>query len=71
MQNQSNTLHSQSYIYTDRNVLSGTPCFSGTRIPVSLVINYLIKGWDINEITKMYPALDKSKIALLLKNILK
>ncbi len=32
-------------IYTDADVLNGTPCFEGTRVPVSLVVEYLVLGW--------------------------
>mgnify|MGYP002777323354 CR=1 FL=1 len=47
----------QPYITTDPNVLHGTICFAGTRIPVSVVLDNLADGATHSQILAQYPTL--------------
>jgi uncharacterized protein (DUF433 family) len=57
----------KNIIYRDKKVLKGTPCFIGTRVPVSLVLDYLSKGWSINDLKTSYPTVRSEYIAILLE----
>ncbi len=44
-------------IVQDRRIIAGKPVIEGTRIPVSLILNFLANGADNAEITADYPDL--------------
>jgi len=44
-------------IITDPAVCHGEACIKGTRIPVSVILDNLASGLDMNEILKSYPSL--------------
>lgn len=44
-------------ISVDPNVCFGKPCIRGTRIWVSLILDFLAAGMTINEIVEEYPQL--------------
>ncbi|MCR4276958.1 MAG: DUF433 domain-containing protein [Candidatus Roizmanbacteria bacterium] len=53
-------------IAIDSDVRSGTPCFRGTEIPVSLVIDHIAKGWSIPDLKKVFPKIKTSDIENLM-----
>ncbi len=50
-------------IISDPEILSGVPCFSGTRIAVSLVLDWMATGWDQAKVLKEYPQLTPDDIS--------
>lgn len=56
-------------IYSDKEILNGTPCFRGTRVPVSVILEYLSLGWSINDLKKSYPTVKSEYISLLIKTM--
>lgn len=42
--------------------MSGEPCITGTRIPISLILILLKRGETIDDIQKGYPHVDRKKI---------
>lgn len=44
-------------ITVDPGILAGKPVVTGTRIPVSLILNLLSNGYDIARIRETYPIL--------------
>lgn len=50
-------------------ILGGTPVVKGTRIPASLVVDLIEKGYSFDLITKEYPSLTKRKLSAFLKLI--
>ena len=56
-----------SRIVTDPSILAGKPVVAGTRIPVSLILNLLAHGYDVQRVVQAYPTLtaDDVKAALL------
>jgi uncharacterized protein (DUF433 family) len=50
-------------IVSDPEILSGTPCFRGTRIPLDHIAGLIRKGVSMNEITEDYPSLSEQDIA--------
>jgi uncharacterized protein (DUF433 family) len=51
------------HIVSDPEILSGTPVFRGTRIPLDHIVKQVAKGVSIAEIHEDYPALSDEDIA--------
>jgi len=49
-------------ISVDPNVCFGKPCIRGTRIWVSLLLDFLASGMKVDEILKEYPQLTEEDI---------
>jgi uncharacterized protein (DUF433 family) len=49
----------QSVIVSDPEVLGGTPCFRGTRVPVDSLIDYLEAGDSLNEFLDNFPSVSR------------
>ena len=45
------------YVATDPEIMHGTACFRGTRIPVSVVLDNLAAGEASERILEQYPSL--------------
>jgi uncharacterized protein (DUF433 family) len=63
-------------IVRDREILSGIPCFRGTRVPFKNLIDYLEDGHSLGEFIRQFPsvtremavqALEEAKESLLNK----
>jgi len=52
----------QDYISIEPEVCHGQACIKGTRIPVSIVLDYLAAGLTPEEIIESYPALTEESI---------
>jgi uncharacterized protein (DUF433 family) len=42
-------------IVSDPDVMSGTPCFRGTRVPFKNLIDYLEGGHSLDEFLRQFP----------------
>jgi uncharacterized protein (DUF433 family) len=49
-------------ISVDPNICFGKPCIRGTRIWVSLILDFLANGMSVEEILEEYPQLTKESI---------
>lgn len=54
-------------ISVDPNVCHGKPCIKGTRIMVSIILDYLSAGEREEEILKEYPQLTREDIQAVMK----
>ena len=48
-----------SVILSDPEILGGTPCFSGTRVPVDSLIDYLEAGDSLDEFLDNFPSVTR------------
>lgn len=55
-------LNYRSYVSSDPEICHGQPCFKGTRIMVSIVLEMLAHGSAEKEIFKAYPSLPKKAV---------
>jgi uncharacterized protein (DUF433 family) len=64
----------KTVIVIDQDVMSGTPCFRGTRVPFKNLIDYLEGGHSLGEFLHQFPtvtremavqALEEAKDSLL------
>ncbi len=49
----------QSVIVSDPEILGGTPCFRGTRVPVDSMIDYLEGGDSLDEFLDNFPSVSR------------
>ena len=49
-------------VMSNPKILSGTPVIKGTRVPASLVLDLLKRGYTIELINKEYPSLSRRKL---------
>jgi uncharacterized protein (DUF433 family) len=49
-------------IAIDKEIMHGTPCFKGTRVPVQTLIDFLETGESINDFLKIYPYIAQEQI---------
>jgi uncharacterized protein (DUF433 family) len=49
----------KSVIMSDPEILGGTPCFRGTRVPVDSLIDYLEAGDTLDEFLDNFPSVSR------------
>jgi uncharacterized protein (DUF433 family) len=49
----------ESVIVSDPEILGGTPCFRGTRVPVVTLIEYLEAGDTLDEFLDNFPSVTR------------
>jgi uncharacterized protein (DUF433 family) len=55
-----------SVIAVDPEIMSGAPCFIGTRVPVQALFDYLNGGHPIADFLTDFPTVSESQVHLLL-----
>ena len=48
-------MHMERVIVVDPDVMNGTPCFRGTRVPFKNLIDYLEGGHPLGEFLEQFP----------------
>lgn len=46
-------------IVSDSEVMQGTPCFRGTRVPFKNLIDYLEGGYPLDEFLRQFPSVTR------------
>jgi uncharacterized protein (DUF433 family) len=49
----------QQVIVSDPDLMSGTPCFRGTRVPFKNLIDYLESGHPLGEFLRQFPTVTR------------
>ena len=49
-------------IVSDSNILSGTPVFRGTRVPMQTLIDYLEAGQSISDFLEGFPTVTREQV---------
>jgi uncharacterized protein (DUF433 family) len=60
---------SSDVIQIDPDILGGTPCFAGTRVPVKSLYDHLKLGYSIDEFLQDFPTVERWQIQLLLDEL--
>jgi len=50
-----------SVVLSDPEIMSGTPCFRGTRVPVKTLFDYLEHGHPLEEFLDDFPTVEKDQ----------
>ena len=58
---------SRKVINIDSNILSGTPVFNGTRVPVEILFDHLESGLTIDQFLDDYPTVKKKQVIEVLE----
>ena len=54
-------------ISIEKEILHGTPCFTGTRLPVQTLIDFLETGESIGDFLKVYPYIPREQVHAFLE----
>lgn len=54
-------------ITVDKEILSGTPVFSGTRVPVFILFDYLEGDLKVDDFLKSFPTVKKTQVMNVLQ----
>ena len=57
----------ESVIVSDPEILGGTPCFRGTRVPADSLIDYLEAGDTLEEFLDNFPSVSRESAVAALK----
>jgi uncharacterized protein (DUF433 family) len=58
---------SQSVVKVDPEIMSGAPCFAGTRVPIQNLIDYLEGGDSIGDFLEGFPSVSREQVIAFLK----
>lgn len=56
-----------SVVNVDPEIMSGTPCFAGTRVPARALIDYLEGGDTLDEFLEDFPTVSREQAVALLE----
>jgi uncharacterized protein (DUF433 family) len=59
----------QPIVTTDREILGGIPVFTGTRVPVQNLIDYLTTGETIDAFLDDFPAVTREQVVKFLETV--
>jgi uncharacterized protein (DUF433 family) len=54
-------------IHSDPDILGGTPVFSGTRVPLRTLLDYLEAGDSLNEFLEDFPTVTREQVLSTLR----
>ena len=57
----------ESVVVRDPEILSGTPVFAGTRVPVRNLLDYLEGDYTLEEFLEDFPAVTKGQVVAFLE----
>ncbi len=57
----------QAIISRDRDVMGGAPVFSGTRVPVQTLLDYLEAGDSIDDFLEGFPSVSREQVITFLE----
>lgn len=52
----------QNAVRVDPEVMHGTPCFAGTRVPVQTLIDFFETGQGVNDFLAVYPYISREQV---------
>ena len=57
----------QSVVKIDPEIMSGAPCFAGTRVPIQNLIDYLEGGESIEDFLEGFPSVTREQVIAFLE----
>lgn len=60
-------MSTSSVIHSDPEILSGTPVFLGTRVPVKILLDYLIAGDSLSEFLEHFPSVQQQQAVAVIE----
>jgi uncharacterized protein (DUF433 family) len=56
-------------VRSDKQILGGTPCFAGTRVPVKSLFDYLEDGCTVDYFLAQFPTVKREQVIALLESV--
>jgi uncharacterized protein (DUF433 family) len=56
-------------IRIDKEILGGTPCFAGTRVPARSLFDHLKLGYSVDEFLEQFPTVKREQVEALLDRV--
>ncbi len=56
-----------SVVKIDPGIMSGTPCFAGTRVPARSLIDYIEGGDTLNDFLEQFPTVSREQAVAFLE----
>lgn len=56
-----------SVISIDKEIMHGTPCFTGSRVPVQTLIDFLETGDSVDDFLAVYPMISREQVYAFLE----
>jgi uncharacterized protein (DUF433 family) len=60
-------MKAKSVVLVDPEIMSGTPCFAGTRVPARTLIDYLEGGDSLDDFLEDFPTVTRKKAVAFLE----
>jgi uncharacterized protein (DUF433 family) len=60
-------MKANSVVRIDPEIMSGTPCFDGTRVPARTLIDYLEAGDTLSDFLEDFPTVSRDQAVALLE----
>jgi len=60
-------MQTSSVVKIDPEIMSGEPCFAGTRVPVRALLDYIEGGDTIDEFLEQYPTVPRTQAIAFLE----
>ena len=57
----------ESVVKVDPEIMSGAPCFAGTRVPIQNLMDYLEGGDSIDEFLEDFPTVSRQQVISFLE----
>ena len=57
----------QEVIRIDKEILGGTPCFAGTRVPVRSLFDHLKLGYTVDGFLEQFPTVAREQVEAVLE----
>jgi uncharacterized protein (DUF433 family) len=54
-------------VVVDKQILGGTPCFAGTRVPVKSLFDYIEGGYTVDYFLTQFPSVRHEQVMALLE----
>jgi uncharacterized protein (DUF433 family) len=54
-------MKAKAVVVTDPQIMSGTPCFAGTRVPIRNLLDYLEAGDSLDDFLEQFPTVSRSQ----------
>jgi uncharacterized protein (DUF433 family) len=56
-------------VRSDKEILGGTPCFAGTRVPIKSLFDYLEGDYSIDFFLEQFPSVQREQVMALLESV--
>jgi uncharacterized protein (DUF433 family) len=60
-------MKTSSVVKIDPDIMSGTPCFAGTRVPVRALLDYIEGGETLDQFLEQYPTVKRKQAVAFLE----